>query len=298
MTMRAQGFFNLTLQACKNLGPTSGAQIFDWVKRNGELSEAQLTELHGETQQTKLEYTLGWARTDLKRMGYLEQPQRGIWQLTPKALAANLTVPEGELPAPSEPREKNIAEKPDLSTVVHPQFEPLQFGSVTVPVYVDFYDLIGFVKNFTAEENAEVLRVSGLPAPKGVPKELVKRTVFELVSFKWQQLTTGGLAPVSGSKFLDEKLVKYRAAAGKEPVPGDRSAKKLQNVVNRLLRVAKDAQLGIFIGVHPGGLDLQGFGTTFSNMSDGALLAILSDEVEKRDAAHETPEPCEAGQAF
>jgi len=294
--MRAQDFFDLTLQACKNLGPTSGTQIFDWVKRNGELSEAQLTELHGDTPQSELEYTLGWARTHLKKMGYLEQPQRGIWQLTEKAVNSNLHVPEGELPAPSEPREKSAVSNPETPdpSVVHEGLAPLQFGSVTVPVYLDIYDLIGFVKNFSSDENAEVLRVSGLPAPRGVPKELVKRTVFEIISFKWQQLTTAGLMPPSGRKFLDEKLARYEAATSKKPTVNDDDAQiknlpgRLQGPVRRLLRVCTEAKIGVFIGVVADEGQQGAMNATFSRyIAD--LPHVLSEAAENKSAACE---PC------
>ena len=37
---------------------------------------------------TELEYSLAWARTDLRQLGYLENSARGIWALTPKGREA------------------------------------------------------------------------------------------------------------------------------------------------------------------------------------------------------------------
>ena len=46
---------------------------------------------HGDTGRTELEYRLAWARTTLKRAGYLENSSRGVWSLTDSGEAASET---------------------------------------------------------------------------------------------------------------------------------------------------------------------------------------------------------------
>ena len=42
---------------------------------------------HGDGPQTVVEYPLGWARTDLKQVGFVENKARGIWTITPSGRA-------------------------------------------------------------------------------------------------------------------------------------------------------------------------------------------------------------------
>ena len=77
--------FNPTLQALRKLGGSGGIQeIQDEVVAILGLSDEQIAELHkpSKSNQTKISYNLGWARTYLKKYGLIDNSQRGIWSLT------------------------------------------------------------------------------------------------------------------------------------------------------------------------------------------------------------------------
>jgi len=48
----------------------------------GEFSDDQRAVLHGTGPETEIAYRLAWARTYLKRVGALENSQRGVWSIT------------------------------------------------------------------------------------------------------------------------------------------------------------------------------------------------------------------------
>lgn len=79
---------NPLLQALRDLGGSGSTdEIYQRVSENLKLSEEVLGLLHdAETSnQTEVQYRLAWARTYLKKYGFLESPQRGLWSLTKKA---------------------------------------------------------------------------------------------------------------------------------------------------------------------------------------------------------------------
>lgn len=71
------------LLALKELG--GSASIGEHLSKVIELysvPETVANQPHGDSGRTELEYRLAWARTALKRCGYLENSARGVWSLT------------------------------------------------------------------------------------------------------------------------------------------------------------------------------------------------------------------------
>ena len=71
------------LEALKKLG--SSASIAEHVEKIVEfytVSEDVASQPHGDSGRSELEYRLAWARTTLKRCGYLENSSRGVWAVT------------------------------------------------------------------------------------------------------------------------------------------------------------------------------------------------------------------------
>jgi restriction system protein len=79
---------NPVLQALRELGGSgSTEEIYQRVAESLKLPESVLSILHDPdtSNQTEVQYRLAWARTYLKKFGFLETPQRGLWSLTKKA---------------------------------------------------------------------------------------------------------------------------------------------------------------------------------------------------------------------
>lgn len=75
-----------TFLAIKRLGGSASIdEIINAVIDNLKLSESVVTIPHSETDsRTELEYRMAWARTYLKRSGYIDNSKRGVWALTSK----------------------------------------------------------------------------------------------------------------------------------------------------------------------------------------------------------------------
>jgi restriction system protein len=83
---------NPLLQALRDLGGSGSTdEIYQRVSENLKLPEEVLSVLHDPetSNQTEVQYRLAWARTYLKKFGFLESPQRGLWSLTKKAESAS-----------------------------------------------------------------------------------------------------------------------------------------------------------------------------------------------------------------
>ena len=79
---------NPLLQAMRELGGYGSTdEIYQRVAENLKLREDVLSVLHDPetSNQTEVQYRLAWSRTYLKKFGFLETPQRGLWSLTKKA---------------------------------------------------------------------------------------------------------------------------------------------------------------------------------------------------------------------
>jgi restriction system protein len=63
-------------------GSASISEHLSELVRREEVLEQVSAIPHGDTGRTELEYRLAWARTTLKRAGYLENSSRGVWSVT------------------------------------------------------------------------------------------------------------------------------------------------------------------------------------------------------------------------
>ena len=81
--------YNPVLQALHILGGSgTNKEIYDTVVSLLDLSDEDVQIPHKPgSNQTKIEYQLGWARTYLRRYGLLENSNRGVWALTQHGLA-------------------------------------------------------------------------------------------------------------------------------------------------------------------------------------------------------------------
>jgi len=72
-----------TLRAVRELGHTAKLEEIDEkVIEQVGFSEDQMAVLHKEGPRSEIEYRLAWARTYLKGIGALDNPQRGVWVTT------------------------------------------------------------------------------------------------------------------------------------------------------------------------------------------------------------------------
>ncbi|MFP8843042.1 restriction endonuclease [Shewanella baltica] len=82
------------MRALVNLGGSGSIdEIYESVVELEKFDEETLAILHNpeKSSQTEIGYRLAWARTYLKKAGYLENSSRGVWALTEKAkLAPNI----------------------------------------------------------------------------------------------------------------------------------------------------------------------------------------------------------------
>ena len=80
---------NPTLQALTQLGGSASIdELAPEIVRLLGLPQ-EITEIpHGSSGRTELEYRSAWARTYLRKAGFLENSERGIWALTPKGSQA------------------------------------------------------------------------------------------------------------------------------------------------------------------------------------------------------------------
>ncbi len=76
---------NSTVQALKRLGGSASIdELVPEIVRLLGLSQEVADIPHGNTGRTELEYRSAWARIYLRRAGFIENSERGIWALTPK----------------------------------------------------------------------------------------------------------------------------------------------------------------------------------------------------------------------
>jgi len=79
------------MKALVNLGGSGSIdEIYESVVELEKFDEETLVILHNpeKSSQTEIGYRLAWARTYLKKAGYLENSSRGVWALTEKAKLA------------------------------------------------------------------------------------------------------------------------------------------------------------------------------------------------------------------
>lgn len=72
-----------TLRAVRSLGHSARIdEMVEKVIEQGGVSEAQVAVLHKDGPRSEVEYRIAWARTYLKGIGALDNPQRGVWITT------------------------------------------------------------------------------------------------------------------------------------------------------------------------------------------------------------------------
>lgn len=85
---------NPTLSAIRALGGSASIEeIVNQVIRQLALSSDVAQVPHGNGRQTELEYRLGWARTNLKKCGLVENSEKGVWSLTASGLGTDPVDP-------------------------------------------------------------------------------------------------------------------------------------------------------------------------------------------------------------
>ena len=107
-----------TLEALEALGGSGSIrEIVESVIESTRQPDVIVRQLYRRGPKTELEYRLGWARTNLKKDGLIDNSQRGIWTLTPKGRRQNSANTEDvtkdtrgqntppQLSAPSSPSE-------------------------------------------------------------------------------------------------------------------------------------------------------------------------------------------------
>lgn len=73
-----------TLEVLRNRGGSASIrELSEHVARYMELPDDVVDMPHGDGPQTELDYRLGWARTDLKLAGTIDNTARGVWTITP-----------------------------------------------------------------------------------------------------------------------------------------------------------------------------------------------------------------------
>src|SRR5277367_2403173 len=65
-------------------GSASVAELYERVVSDMKLSEDILAIAHGDGTTSEIEYRLAWARTYLKKVGAIDNSERGVWALTAK----------------------------------------------------------------------------------------------------------------------------------------------------------------------------------------------------------------------
>lgn len=76
--------FNPILKALRDLGGSGlNQEITEKVCSNLNLPDSEIEKMHGDSNQTEIDYRIAWAKTWLKKYGLLENSQRGVWSLAP-----------------------------------------------------------------------------------------------------------------------------------------------------------------------------------------------------------------------
>ena len=79
-------------RAIKELGGSAqNSEITEKVIEYLNLSDEEIDDLHTDSQ-TKLDYRLAWARTNLKQAGYIANSSRGVWVLTEKGQKTEFVI--------------------------------------------------------------------------------------------------------------------------------------------------------------------------------------------------------------
>jgi restriction system protein len=81
-------FYWPVIRALKEIGGSASiAELYERVVADMKLSEDVLAVPHGDGTTSEVEYQLAWARSFLKKVGAVDNSERGIWALTSKGRA-------------------------------------------------------------------------------------------------------------------------------------------------------------------------------------------------------------------
>lgn len=86
-----------TMRALQELGGSaSNGELVESVSQAMGLTDEQMSVVHNAERgnQTEVAYRMAWARTYLKKAGFLENSARGVWALTPKGRANPVVDPQ------------------------------------------------------------------------------------------------------------------------------------------------------------------------------------------------------------
>ena len=92
--LKYDDLFEPSIRALQILGGSASvSEIEDSVISILDLSKEKINDIH-KGSRTKLSYRLAWARNYLKKYGYIENSERGIWSLTHEGLNINIVDKE------------------------------------------------------------------------------------------------------------------------------------------------------------------------------------------------------------
>ena len=106
---------NPLLESLRRLGGSGSIdEIYEKVVQIETIPDEVLSQLHNpeKSNRTEVEYRLAWARTYLKKYGYIENSSRGVWALTNKAKDTPEVDPQEVVKFAREDYRKNVAKKP------------------------------------------------------------------------------------------------------------------------------------------------------------------------------------------
>ena len=106
---------NPLLESLRQLGGSGSTdEIYEKVVQIETIPDEVLNQLHNpeKSNRTEVEYRLAWARTYLKKYGYIENSSRGVWALTNKAKDTPEVDPQEVVKFAREDHGKNATKKP------------------------------------------------------------------------------------------------------------------------------------------------------------------------------------------
>ena len=106
---------NPLLESLRQLGGSGSIdEIYEKVVQIETIPDEVLNQLHNpeKSSQTEVEYRLAWARTYLKKYGYIENSSRGVWALTNKAKDTPEVDPQEVVKFAREDYGKSTTKKP------------------------------------------------------------------------------------------------------------------------------------------------------------------------------------------
>ena len=111
---RYDAFFNPILQALHALGGSGTIpEMLDQVVEIMNLPPDVVEMTHSDGRSTLIEYRLGWARSYLKKVGLIDNSERGVWSLTQKGQTTTRVDPPAVRRAVRQMRDAQRAKPPE-----------------------------------------------------------------------------------------------------------------------------------------------------------------------------------------